>query len=113
MLVLGSARGVADRSAPSSQEAGGSAWSDPRHIYEQLLPITPSGLGVVEGVLIPAVVSLGASASVALLGVLTWRLVQFWLPVPLALLTYISLRVGVLRNPRSQQERLSTEQALP
>ena len=82
-------------------------------IYEQvLLPITPSGLGVVEGVLIPAVVSLGASASVALLGVLTWRLVQFWLPVPLALLTYISLRVGVLRNTRSQQERLSTEQDL-
>jgi uncharacterized membrane protein YbhN (UPF0104 family) len=54
---------------------------------------------VVEGVLVPAVASLGAAASVALLGVLTWRLVQFWLPVPVALVSYISLRLGVLRHP--------------
>jgi uncharacterized protein (TIRG00374 family) len=64
-----------------------------------LVPVTPSGLGVVEGVPVPAVASLGAAAAVALLGVLTWRLVQFWLPVPVALVSYISLRLGVLRHP--------------
>ena len=63
-----------------------------------LLPVTPAGLGVVEAVLIPAVAALGAATSVALLGVLTWRLVQFWLPVPVALASYVSLRLGVLRH---------------
>lgn len=67
-----------------------------------MLPITPGGLGVVEGVLIPAVVALGAGAPVALLGVLTWRLLQYWLPIPLAALTYGSLRLGVLRHVRSR-----------
>lgn len=63
-----------------------------------MLPVTPAGLGVVEGVLIPVVVSLGASSAVALLGVLTWRLLQFWLPVPLALLSYLSLQLGTFRT---------------
>jgi uncharacterized protein (TIRG00374 family) len=70
-----------------------------------LLPVTPAGLGVVEGVLIPAVASLGAASSVALLGVLTWRLVQFWLPVPVALGTYTSLRLGALRHGARSEGR--------
>ena len=62
------------------------------------LPFTPVGVCVVETVLVPVLASLGAGSSVALLGVLTWRLLQFWLPVPIALLTYLSLQLGALRS---------------
>jgi len=55
-------------------------------------------LGVLATVLVPVLASLGAGSSVALLGVLTWRLVQFWLPVPIAPLTYLSLQLGALRS---------------
>lgn len=63
-----------------------------------MLPLTPGGLGIVEGVLVPAVVTMGTAPVIALLGVLTWRLAQYWLPIPLALLTYLSLRLGVLSH---------------
>ncbi|HEX5266427.1 MAG TPA: YbhN family protein, partial [Acidimicrobiales bacterium] len=57
------------------------------------LPITPGGLGVVEGVLIPSLVGFNMSKGVATLGVLSWRLVNFWLPIPTGGATYLSLRV--------------------
>ena len=59
-----------------------------------LLPVTPGGLGVVEGVLIPALTALGETAVAPVtLGVLTWRLLQFWLPIPVSGLTYLSLKM--------------------
>jgi uncharacterized protein (TIRG00374 family) len=67
-----------------------------------MLPITPGGLGIVEGVLIPAVVSFGSPRGVAVLGVLTWRLIAFWLPIPLSWLTMASLRAS-LTTPRGGQ----------
>jgi uncharacterized protein (TIRG00374 family) len=57
-----------------------------------VIPITPGGLGVVEGVLIPTFVGFGAPRTVAFLGVITWRLVNFWLPIPLGGGSYLSLR---------------------
>ncbi|MGW1344483.1 lysylphosphatidylglycerol synthase transmembrane domain-containing protein [Kribbella sp. NPDC002412] len=57
-----------------------------------ILPITPGGLGVVEGVLISTLLGFGVPADAAVLGVLSWRLVQFWVPVPVAGLCYLSLR---------------------
>jgi uncharacterized membrane protein YbhN (UPF0104 family) len=58
-----------------------------------LLPVTPGGLGVVEGVLVPALVTLGgAAAGPVVLGVLTWRALEFWLPIPVSGLSYLSLR---------------------
>jgi uncharacterized protein (TIRG00374 family) len=65
-----------------------------------LLPITPGGLGIIEGVLVPTLVGFGTPQGIALLGVLTWRLVQYWLPLPLAGLAYLSLRAGPLRRSR-------------
>lgn len=56
-----------------------------------LLPLTPGGLGIIEGTLVPALVAAGASAGVALLGVVTWRLLQYWLPIPVAGLCWLSL----------------------
>jgi uncharacterized membrane protein YbhN (UPF0104 family) len=46
----------------------------------------------VEGVAVPVLVSFGTPPDVALLGVLAWRLFQFWLPIPIAAATYLRLR---------------------
>ncbi len=69
-----------------------------------LLPVTPGGLGIVEGVLIPALSALGgAPVGPVTLGVLTWRLLEFWIPIPLSGLTYLSLRVVPRRIARSSR----------
>jgi hypothetical protein len=38
-------------------------------------------------------VSFGVTRTVATLGVLAWRLVNFWLPIPAGAIAYISLKV--------------------
>jgi uncharacterized protein (TIRG00374 family) len=55
------------------------------------LPITPGGLGVVEGVLVPTLVAFSTTRDVAVLGVLGWRLMNFWLPIPLGFACYARL----------------------
>lgn len=57
-----------------------------------IVPLTPGGVGVVEGVLIPSLIALGCPAAVAVVGVLAWRVVNFWLPIPVAGLTWLTLR---------------------
>lgn len=57
------------------------------------VPITPSGLGVIEALLIPAVVALGADHTIAVIGVISWRLFEFWVPIPLSGVTYLAIRV--------------------
>jgi uncharacterized protein (TIRG00374 family) len=52
------------------------------------LPITPGGLGVVEGVLIPTLLSFGGARSTVILGVITYRLVSYWLTIPLGAIAY-------------------------
>ena len=47
------------------------------------IPITPAGLGVVEAVLITSLVGFGVPHSQAILAVLAYRLVNFWIPIPL------------------------------
>src|SRR3984893_15368650 len=57
------------------------------------LPVTPAGLGVVASVAPLLLVSFGVTRSVATLGVLGWRLVNFWLPIPAGAAAYVSLKV--------------------
>src|SRR5580693_8213129 len=57
------------------------------------LPVTPAGLGVVDSVAPLLLVSFGITRSVATLGVLAWRLVNFWLPIPAGAIAYVSLKV--------------------
>jgi uncharacterized protein (TIRG00374 family) len=57
-----------------------------------LLPITPGGVGVVEGVLGSSLVAAGVPAHLALVGVLAWRLVNYWLPIPVGGLMWLTLR---------------------
>lgn len=46
------------------------------------LPITPGGLGVVEGSLIIGLVAFGGSESSTVAAVLLYRIFQFWIPLP-------------------------------
>jgi uncharacterized protein (TIRG00374 family) len=57
------------------------------------IPLTPGGLGVVEAVLTSTLVGFGTPSAVAILGVATYRLLNFWLPIPLGALAYVSLKV--------------------
>src|SRR5487761_1473325 len=56
------------------------------------IPITPSGLGIIEGVLIPTLVGFGVPHSQAILAVLAYRLVNFWIPIPIGGAAYASLQ---------------------
>ena len=72
------------------------------------IPITPSGLGVVEGALVPALVGFHAGAATALFAVLSYRLVNFWLPVPTGALSYLTLRrrLGPAQAPSMPPPRI-------
>jgi uncharacterized protein (TIRG00374 family) len=56
------------------------------------LPITPSGLGISEALMIPALIAFGSPRSAAVLGILTWRVLAYWLPIPMGALAFGSLR---------------------
>lgn len=62
-----------------------------------VIPLTPGGLGFVEATLIATLVGFGLGRSEAAIAVVTYRLAQFWLPIPLGALSYATLRLG----PRS------------
>jgi uncharacterized protein (TIRG00374 family) len=70
-----------------------------------VIPITPGGLGPVEAMAIFLISASGVPASIATLGVIGWRLVNFWLPIPIGAGCYISLRAergsGLLARGRS------------
>jgi uncharacterized protein (TIRG00374 family) len=62
-----------------------------------VIPLTPSGLGVIELTIIAVLKGFGVEAGAAAAGVLTWRLVNFWLPIPFGGASYLSLRFGRAR----------------
>jgi uncharacterized protein (TIRG00374 family) len=77
------------------------------------VPITPQGLGVVESLLIPVLTGFGAPRSVAVVGVLAYRLVNFWLPIPIGGLAYLSLEVQRgLRERRADELRRLAEESI-
>ena len=57
------------------------------------LPVTPGGLGVVDSIAPLLLVGFGVTRSVATLGVLGWRMVNFWLPIPNGAAAFVSLKV--------------------
>lgn len=59
-----------------------------------VIPLTPGGLGLIEITLTGLLVSFGLDRSTATIAVLTYRLAQFWLPIPLGAAGYASLRLG-------------------
>src|SRR5580692_9724535 len=62
-----------------------------------VIPLTPGGLGVIELTVVSVLTGFGVPAGPATAGVLCWRLVNFWLPIPFGGAAYLSLRLGT--NP--------------
>ena len=56
-----------------------------------VIPITPGGLGVVEFISISTLTGFGVPGGAATAGVLCWRLVNFWLPIPFGGVSYLTL----------------------
>jgi len=57
------------------------------------VPLTPGGLGIVEAVAATTLIGFHVPAGIAWLGVISWRLFNFWLPIPVGAGAYLSLRV--------------------
>jgi hypothetical protein len=70
-----------------------------------VIPITPGGLGVVETTAILLLGASGVPPSIATLAVIGWRLVNFWLPIPIGAVCYVSLRatrgIGIVASGRT------------
>jgi uncharacterized protein (TIRG00374 family) len=73
-----------------------------------VLPVTPAGLGVIDSVAPLLLVSFGLTRSVATLGVLGWRLVNFWLPIPAGAAAYVSLKVPRGAGVKAMRAAVST-----
>jgi putative heme transporter len=63
------------------------------------LPITPGGLGVVEGSLTIAIVAYGGAEASTVAAVLLYRILSFWLTVPLGWGTWAWLARSARRRP--------------
>jgi uncharacterized protein (TIRG00374 family) len=72
------------------------------------LPITPGGLGVVDSILPLLLVGFGVNKGVATLGVLGWRVVNFWLPIPTGALAFVSLKVNLPASSTSGKRSLGS-----
>jgi uncharacterized protein (TIRG00374 family) len=59
-----------------------------------VIPVTPGGLGLIEGIYIPALVGFGLTRRTATVGVLSYRVAQYWLPILVGWACYLSLRLG-------------------
>jgi uncharacterized protein (TIRG00374 family) len=73
------------------------------------IPFTPGGLGVLELTLIGILVGFGPPRAIVILGVVAWRLVNFWLPIPVGGASYLSLRV---HPPAGNRAGLAERRAL-
>lgn len=68
-----------------------------------VVPVTPGGLGLVEGIYIPSLVGFGLARRTATVGVLSYRVAQYWLPIVVGWACYLSLRVGPFAIDRKQR----------
>ena len=71
-----------------------------------VIPITPGGLGVIEGVLIPTLSGFGLDKGVATVAVLSYRLVNFWFPIPVGGGCYLSLRLESVHGFRQRLQEV-------
>ena len=62
------------------------------------VPITPGGLGVVEGSLAVALVAYGGSTEGSVAAVLLYRIISFWAAVPLGWLAWLGLNLKARRR---------------
>lgn len=63
------------------------------------LPVTPGGLGVVEGSLTLALVAFGGDQTITLAAVLLYRIIVYWACIPLGALSWLALRATAPATP--------------
>jgi uncharacterized protein (TIRG00374 family) len=59
-----------------------------------VIPLTPGGLGIVEATLVALSIPFGAPRQIAVVAVIGYRLIEFWLPLPVGAVAYAHLRFG-------------------
>jgi len=62
------------------------------------MPVTPGGIGVVEGSITLALVAFGGAETITLAAVLLYRLIAYWACIPAGGLAWLALR-GTSRTP--------------
>ena len=70
------------------------------------IPLTPGGLGIVEGTYVPVLVGFGLRRATAVVGVVSYRIAQYWLPILIGGARYLSLRIGPWAIARNNLEPL-------
>ncbi len=78
-----------------------------------VIPVTPSGLGVIELTIIAVLKGFGVPGDLAAAGVLTWRLVNFWLPIPFGGAAYLSLRFRLPRTAPAESAQATAKALTP
>ena len=63
-----------------------------------MVPITPGGLGFVESGLTALLVVIGVPVDVSVIATLLYRLVSFWLPIPIGVLAWAGWRIHLGRT---------------
>jgi uncharacterized protein (TIRG00374 family) len=66
------------------------------------IPVTPGGLGVVEVTLVAITVGFGAPRATAVLAVLGYRIVNYWLPLLPGAIAYLRLRLSPKTTPAAR-----------
>jgi uncharacterized protein (TIRG00374 family) len=64
------------------------------------IPVSPGGLGVIEAILIPTLVGFGTPRAEASVGVVVYRLINFWLPIPVGAVSYVAVERVVAADRR-------------
>jgi len=77
------------------------------------LPLTPGGLGVFETAMIGTLALLGVGGYEAAIPVLGYRLFNYWLPIPLALIFYPTLHLGSAKYRRAEEPESKKEEEIP
>jgi len=77
------------------------------------LPLTPGGLGVFETAMIGTLALLGVGGYEAAIPVLGYRLFNYWLPIPLALVFYPTLHLGSAKYRREEKPESRKEDEVP
>ena len=69
------------------------------------IPVTPGAIGVVEGAAVASLHLAGAPTAVALVGVLGWRIVEYWLPLAAAAVATPMVLIATRRRPVRSSSR--------
>jgi uncharacterized protein (TIRG00374 family) len=73
------------------------------------IPLTPGGLGVIEVTLVAITAGFGAPRATAVLAVLGYRLVNYWLPLLPGALAYLQIRLHPTADRKAISEVPSSE----